>query len=241
MHKKESIYDQVRLKTSSKVPPIVQYRPPFFTFSYTDNQILPLFFYTKLGYQHYPASDNLIKSTDYASFMTNEYLILPGMRFYFSPIIQDEILLMPIAEVGLSLGFFNNTHIFKSDSNTDNYDEFLTKFGFHIGGGFSMTRTKSVESNPVPQGTVITTTEVKNELGEGAITSFGAFALLGVEYAINSMLSLSAEYHLGFTSSSQPDMTVTDPSGVETAYEGGKYSYIGITSVGILTLAIYLN
>ena len=108
------------------------------TFSYTDNQILPLFFYTKLGYQHYPASDNLIKSTDYASFMTNEYLILPGMRFYFSPIIQDEILLMPIAEVGFSLGFFNNTHIFKSDSNTNNYDEFLTKFGFHIGGGFSM-------------------------------------------------------------------------------------------------------
>jgi len=109
-----------------------------FTFSYTDNKILPLFFYTKLGYQHYPASNNLIKSTEYASYSTKEYLILPGIRYYFSPMVEDEILLMPIAEVGLSFGIFNNSHIYKSDSNMSNYDEYLTKFGFHIGGGFSM-------------------------------------------------------------------------------------------------------
>lgn len=112
---------------------------------------------------------------------------------------------------------------------------------YGAGGGFSMTRTKFADPVTGPQGTVLAQTEVKNELGEGAVTSFGVFALLGVEYAINSMLSLSAEYHLGFTSSSQPDMKVTDPSGVETVFEGGKYSYFGITSVGILTLAIYLN
>ena len=108
------------------------------TFSYTDNKILPVFFYTKLGYHHYPIANDLPKKSDYSSYMTNEYLILPGIRFYFLPMIEDEILLMPIAEVGVSIGFFNNSHIFKIDSNRKNYDETLTKFGFHVGGGFSM-------------------------------------------------------------------------------------------------------
>lgn len=108
------------------------------TFSYADNQILPLFFYTKLGYQHYPASNNLIKKSEYASYMTNEYLILPGIRYYFAPMIEDEILLMPIIELGPSIGIFNNSHIFQTESGRDDFDETLTKFGFHVGGGFSM-------------------------------------------------------------------------------------------------------
>lgn len=108
------------------------------TFSYTDNKILPVFFYTKLGYQHYPMASDLSKKSDYSSYMTNEYLILPGIRYYFFPIIEDQFLLMPIIEFGGSIGFFSNTHVFKSDSNKNNYDEFLTKFGFHVGGGFSM-------------------------------------------------------------------------------------------------------
>jgi hypothetical protein len=108
------------------------------TFSYADNQILPLFFYTKLGYHHYPASNNLPKTSDYSSYYTNEYLIMPGARFYFAPVIKDEILVMPILEAGLSIGFFNNTHIFKVDTNKQNFDETLTKLGFHVSGGFSM-------------------------------------------------------------------------------------------------------
>lgn len=108
------------------------------TFSYADNKILPVFFYTKLGYQNYPASNNLIKSSEYASFMTNEYLVLPGIRYYFKPIIEDEILVMPLVEFGPSIGIFSNYHVFKTDSNRDNYDESITKFGFHVGGGFSM-------------------------------------------------------------------------------------------------------
>lgn len=108
------------------------------TFSYADNRILPFFLYTKLGYQHYPASNNLINSSDYASYMTNEYLVLPGIRYYFAPMVEDEILLMPIIEVGLSVGFFNNSHVFKTDSNKSDFTETLTKFGFHVGGGFSM-------------------------------------------------------------------------------------------------------
>ena len=112
---------------------------------------------------------------------------------------------------------------------------------YGAGGGFSMTRTKYADFVGGPQGSTLIQPHVKNEFGEGAATTFGVFALLGVEYAINSMLSLAAEYHLGFSNSSQPDMKYDDGNGTETVVEGGKYSYFGITSVGILTLAIYLN
>jgi hypothetical protein len=109
-----------------------------FTATYTDNQFLPLFFNLKFGFQTFPGATKMYKTTNYASFTTNEFLVMPGMKFYFPPIISDEILIMPIAEVGPSLGIFNNTHVFKSTSSQTNFDESLVKFGFHVGGGFSM-------------------------------------------------------------------------------------------------------
>jgi opacity protein-like surface antigen len=112
---------------------------------------------------------------------------------------------------------------------------------YGAGLGFSMTRTKSIRSDPVIQGTAVTETEIKNDLDGPAATAFSIFTLLGVEYALNNVVSLAAEYRLGFNFSSEPDMKVTDPSGTETSYEGGKYSYFGIASVGVITLAIYLQ
>ncbi len=109
-----------------------------FTFSYTDNQFLPLFFYTRLGFQTFPGSTKMYKTSDYASFTTSEFLIMPGIRFFFPPVISDVILVMPIAEVGPSFGLFSNTHVFKSSSAKTNYDEINGIFGFHVGGGFSM-------------------------------------------------------------------------------------------------------
>ncbi len=109
-----------------------------FTFSYTDNQYSPLFFDLKLGYQNFPGSTKMYKTTDYASFATSEFLIMPAIKFYFPPFITDEILIMPVAHVGPSMGVIFNTHVFKTTSGKTNYDETLTKFGFHIGGGISM-------------------------------------------------------------------------------------------------------
>ena len=109
-----------------------------FTVSYTDNQFSPLFFELKLGYQTFPGSTKMYKTTDYASFTTNEFLLMPGIKFYFPPFITDEILIMPVAEFGPSIGVFFNTHVFKSTSSRTNFDETLTKFGFHLGGGISM-------------------------------------------------------------------------------------------------------
>ena len=113
---------------------------------------------------------------------------------------------------------------------------------YYGGGlGFSIVRTKYLEDDAAPQGTALAQTEIKNNLDGNAATTFSVFGLLGVEYAINAVVSLAAEYHLGFTSFSEPDMTVKPPSGTETSYSGGKSSYFGINSVGVLTLAIYLD
>lgn len=112
---------------------------------------------------------------------------------------------------------------------------------YGAGGGFNMTRTKYIEPASEPQGTALTAMEVKNNFGDGAITAFTFFGLLGVEYSINAAVSLAAEYHLGFTFGSEPDMVVKAASGTETSYSGGKYSNFGINSVGVLTLAIYLK
>jgi len=113
----------------------------------------------------------------------------------------------------------------------------------YYGGGFEFgfTRTKMIESVQGPQGTALVATEVKNDLDGDAATRFEIYGLFGVEYAINSILTLAAEYHLRFNLVSQPDMKVTDPAGVETSFTGGSYSYVSLGSVGFLTLAIYLN
>lgn len=109
-----------------------------FSLSYTDNNFLPVFFTLKSAFNTFPGSTKMYKTTDYASFTTNQFLLLPAIKFYFPPVITDEILIMPIAEVGPSFGVLSSTHVFKAASGKLNYDETLTKFGFHIGGGFSM-------------------------------------------------------------------------------------------------------
>jgi len=108
------------------------------TASYTDNQFAPVFFFTKLAYQTFPGAVSRYKTSDYSSYTTNLFAVMPGIKFYFPPVITDEILIMPIAEIGPTLGLFSNTHIFNIGSGKSNFDETLTKFGFHLGGGFSM-------------------------------------------------------------------------------------------------------
>ena len=109
-----------------------------------------------------------------------------------------------------------------------------------------MARTKYIEPVSGPQGIALTAREVKNNfidnsINDGAITAFTAFAIIGVEYTINSAMSLAAEYNFGFTFGSEPDMVVKETSGTETSISGGKYSSFGLSSVGVLTLAIYLD
>ena len=108
------------------------------TFSYTDNAWIPVFFYSAIGFQHYPGRQDLYKTTDYSSFSSNVLIFKPGVRYYFPPLIENVVLLMPIVDAGLEWAFFENYHQFKIDSNKPSYVEQTTKFGFHVGGGFSM-------------------------------------------------------------------------------------------------------
>ena len=108
------------------------------TFSYTDNAWIPVFIYSDIGYQHYPGRQDLYKTTDYSSFSSNVLIFKPGIRYYFPPLIENVVLLMPILDVGAEWGFFENYHQFKIDTKKQSFVEQTTKFGFHAGAGFSM-------------------------------------------------------------------------------------------------------
>lgn len=108
------------------------------TFSYADNELLPFFLYTTIGYQHYPGRQDFYKRTDYSSFSSNVLTLSPGIRYYFPPLIESVMLLMPIVDAGLEVSYFERSHQFKIDRGRQNYVEEFAKFGFHIGAGFSM-------------------------------------------------------------------------------------------------------
>ncbi|MCF8242516.1 MAG: hypothetical protein K9J16_14155 [Melioribacteraceae bacterium] len=108
------------------------------TFSYTDNKLLPVFFYSKIEYQHYPGRQILYKNSDYASLSSNVIGIHAGVRYFFKPFLENIVLLMPVLEGGLSFTFWEKSHLFKSASGRKNYVEDVLKSGFHIGAGFSM-------------------------------------------------------------------------------------------------------
>ena len=114
----------------------------------------------------------------------------------------------------------------------------------YYGGGFEfrLERTKYVEDVSAPQGSALPVPEeVKNELGGNAATRFEIYGMFGIEYTINTMITLAAEYQLRFNMEFEPDEVRTDASGVETSYDGSRYSYLSLGSVGFITLAIYLN
>ena len=108
------------------------------TLSYTDNLFLPVFLYASLGFQHYPGRQDLYKTSDYSSFSTNLLTLSTGVRYYFPPLLENVVLLMPIADAGLQFGYFENFHQFKLDTGKPSYVEQKGKFGFQVGAGFSM-------------------------------------------------------------------------------------------------------
>ncbi|MBN1639348.1 MAG: hypothetical protein JW866_10290 [Ignavibacteriales bacterium] len=108
------------------------------TFSYSDNNFLPIFIYGSIGHQHNPGRQNLYGGSDYSSYSVNQIYINAGVRYYFSPLVESVVLLMPIIEGGINWGYFIKQHEFKLDRYRDDYIEETQKFGFHIGGGFSM-------------------------------------------------------------------------------------------------------
>jgi opacity protein-like surface antigen len=106
--------------------------------SYTDNEYLPLFFYARIGFEHYPGSINFYQHSDYSAIATNNIPMNLGIKLFFPPIVEDIVLLMPTVELGGLFAVYERSHQFKSGSGRNNYIEQATKFGFQAGAGFSM-------------------------------------------------------------------------------------------------------
>lgn len=108
------------------------------TFSYTDNNYIPGFLYTKLGYQHFPGNSSHYKRSDYTSITSDVFVINSGIRIYLPPVLENVVLIMPIIEAGGTYAFYKTFHSFKTDSGKSNFTEEDSKLGFHLGGGVSI-------------------------------------------------------------------------------------------------------
>lgn len=104
---------------------------------YTDNEFMPVFLRASAGYSHFPGSQDFYSVSDHSSFSTNLITASLGARYYFPPLMDNIVLLMPVLEVSFLYADFNDYHQFKQlskQSFNDNY----SKFGFQAGAGISM-------------------------------------------------------------------------------------------------------
>jgi hypothetical protein len=106
--------------------------------SYTDSDHLPFFIFARLGYEQFPGSQDFYQGTDYSNYSTTIIPVSLGLRYYFSPLVESVVLLMPIVEGSVSYTYFEVLNEFKTDAGRSNYREDLWKFGGTVGAGLSM-------------------------------------------------------------------------------------------------------
>jgi Outer membrane protein beta-barrel domain len=106
--------------------------------SYTDNEFLPIFLFANIGFEQYPGAQSFYQETDYSNFSTNSIPINVGARYYFSPLVEQVVLLIPIVELSASYTYTQELNEFKSDSDRNNFKEQFSKFGVTGGVGISM-------------------------------------------------------------------------------------------------------
>lgn len=107
-------------------------------FSYTDNEFLPVFLFGTIGYEQYPGSQNFFQETEYSNFHTNTLPVNLGARYYFPPILENIVLLMPLVQASASYTYYQKLHEFEKGTGRNNYLEQNSKFGFSVGAGVSM-------------------------------------------------------------------------------------------------------
>ncbi len=106
-------------------------------FSFTDVSYLPIFLYAKFSYQNHSGNYNFYKNSDHSSLTSNLLSAGLGGKYYFYPLIEDVILLMPIIEGGINYSYIEDFHQFKIDFDKKDFLDKNSKFGFHIGSGLS--------------------------------------------------------------------------------------------------------
>lgn len=107
-------------------------------FSYTDTEFLPVFLFANLGYEQYPGSQNYFQETDYSNFHTNALPVNIGARYYFAPLLENIVLLMPIVQVSAAYTYYQTLNEFDENSGRNNFLDDESKFGFSAGAGVSM-------------------------------------------------------------------------------------------------------
>ncbi len=107
-------------------------------FSYTDTEFLPVFLFANLGYEQYPGSQNYFQETDYSNFHTNALPVNIGARYYFAPLLENIVLLMPIVQVSAAYIYYQTLNEFDENSGRNNFLDDESKFGFSAGAGVSM-------------------------------------------------------------------------------------------------------
>jgi len=112
---------------------------------------------------------------------------------------------------------------------------------YGVGTRFLIQRNKFTEEVRGMQGSELPKqTIIKNNYPD-AFTTISIFGLYGLEYTVNSMLTLGAEYQLWLTFDFYPDEERDYGNGSKDVYKKGSQRYFGISSAGGITLAIYLN
>lgn len=106
--------------------------------AYTDNEFLPVFLFARVGFEQYPGSQSFYQESDYSNLATSILPVNLGARYYFSPLLENVVLLMPIVEVSAGYTYYNKLHQFKPSANRNNYLEETSRFGASAGIGFSM-------------------------------------------------------------------------------------------------------
>ena len=106
--------------------------------SYTDSDNLPFFLFARLGFEQFPGSQDFYQNSDYSNYSTTVLPLSLGIRYYFAPLVESAILLIPVLEGSASYSYFQVLNEFKSNANRSNYTENIWKFGGTIGAGLSM-------------------------------------------------------------------------------------------------------
>lgn len=107
-------------------------------FSYTDNEYIPVFIFARLGYDQFPGSQSFYQTSDYSNYSVTNIPVNLGIRYYFPPLFENVVLMMPILEASVDYSYYQKLHQFKLDSGKINFTEESSKLGVSVGGGFSM-------------------------------------------------------------------------------------------------------
>lgn len=106
--------------------------------SYTDNEYLPIFLFGKIGFEQYPGSQDFYQTSEYSHFSTALLPMSFGGRYYFAPLLENVVLLIPYVETAANFTVYKTINQFKSNANKNDFSDDGMKYGFSVGAGASM-------------------------------------------------------------------------------------------------------